>query len=145
MTVGTATVPAIVNANGTWTIDNNGTATTHVFDLDATLFNYTDDNGHEMLALSFDEDTDEASLRYNQPNGTDFILSWGGTAFTGAGFTLTPPQGFAFLGAYDQAVDLHFHWASGHEHKGASVVGGRSGSMGLSRQHPGDQQLCHRV
>ena len=42
MTVGTATVPAIINADGTWTIDNNGTATTHVFDLDSTLFNFVD-------------------------------------------------------------------------------------------------------
>ena len=65
--MGTATVPAIVNANGTWTIDNNGTATTHVFDLDSTLFNSVDGTGHQMLALKFDEDTDEAAFRFRAP------------------------------------------------------------------------------
>ena len=108
MTVGTATVPAVINADGTWTIDNNGTATTHVFDLDSTLFNFVDGTGNEMLALTFDEDTDEAAFRFMMPNGTNFILSWDKTSFTGSGFTLTPPQGFAFFGTYDQAVALNF-------------------------------------
>ena len=115
----TATVPAIINAEGTWTIDNNGTATTHVFDLDSTLFNFVDGAGNEMLALTFDEDTDEAAFRFMMPNGTNFILSWDKTSFTGSGFTLTPPQGFAFFGTYDQAVALNFpldKWTRAQRH-----------------------------
>ena len=51
----------------------------------------------QMDALAFDESINQATFRYTEPNGTNMIVQWNGTAFVTTGFVLTPPAGTAIV------------------------------------------------